>query len=108
MNVLIHYCKSITNLKRTTGYGGSPNVYEEEEEAMHEDAKIRFLYNKVQHPDLQPAIQALKVQESMGTVISYAAAANHISTAVTELPEYISKHRNISGLNSHGNSEGNS
>ena len=83
------------------------NIYEEENEPMHEDAKIRFLYSKVQHPDLQPAIQALKVQESMGTVVTYAAAANHISTAVTELPEYISKNRNVSGLNTKGSADGN-
>ena len=100
----LHYKneRSMTFEKFLTQCQHMYNIYEEENEPMHKDAKIRFLYNKVQHPDLQPAIQALKVQESMGTVVTYAAAANHISTAVTELPEYISKNRNVSGLNTNG------
>ena len=38
------------------------NIYDKEEEAMSEDAKIRFLFKRIQHPSLQPAIEALKVK----------------------------------------------
>ncbi len=103
----LHYKseRSMTFEKFLTQCQHMYNIYEEENEPMHEDAKIRFLYSKVQHPDLRPAIEALKVQESMGTVVTYDAAANHISTAVTELPEYISKNRNVSGVNTGGADE---
>ena len=65
---------------------------------MTEDAKIRFLLKKVQHTGLASAIEAMKAKintEPQGTV-TYTTVANHISTAVSELPDYIAKHRNVS------------
>ena len=74
------------------------NIYETEGEPMADDAKIRFLFKKIQHPGLQTAIAALCVQMNLGTAVTYTMAANHLSTAVSELPEHIAKNRNISGV----------
>jgi hypothetical protein len=74
------------------------NIYQHEDEPLTEDAKVRYLFKRVQHPGLQNAIEALKTQQTLGTVITYTTAANHLSTAVSELPDYISKNRNISQL----------
>ena len=81
------------------------NIYEKEGEPMPDDAKLRFLFKRVQHKDLSSSIDALRAQQTAGINITYTQAANHISTAVSELPEYISKNRNISGVgtsSSHG------
>lgn len=74
------------------------NIYKHEDEPLTEEAKVRYLFKRVQHPGLQNAIEALKTQQTLGTVITYTTAANHLSTAVSELPDYIAKNRNISQL----------
>ena len=74
------------------------NIYEKEGEPMTDEAKVRFLYKKVQHSGLRGTIDALKAQQTAGAVITYTMAANHLSTAVSELPEYLSKNRNVSGV----------
>ena len=75
------------------------NIYEKEEEGMSEDAKIRFLFKRIQHPALQPAIEALKVKQSTNEDLTYSQVANHMATAVSELPEFLSKHRTVSSAN---------
>ena len=73
------------------------NIFDKEGEPMEEDAKIRFLFKKVQNNDLQKSVEALKAQQTTsppGTVI-YVTDANHLSTAVSELPEYISRSSNV-------------
>ena len=85
------------------------NIYEKEGEPMPDDAKTRFLFKRVQHSGLRGAIEALRAQITAGVAVSYTMAANHLSTAVSELPEYLHKNRNISGVeSSHGiyNSDG--
>ena len=77
------------------------NIYEKEGEPMPDDAKTRFLFKKVQHSGLRGAIEALRAQQTAGLNVTYTMAANHISTAVSELPEYLSKSRNVSGVGSH-------
>ena len=78
-------------------------IYEKEGEPMTEEAKVRFLFRKIQHTGLRSSIDALKAQQTAGTEISYTIAANHLTTAVSELPEYISKNsRNISGVQRDG------
>ena len=74
------------------------NIFEKSGEPMTEDAKIRFLFNKVQHSGLQSTVDALKARITTSPVgtITYTTVANHLSTAVSELPEYVSRHRNIS------------
>ena len=89
------------------------NIYEKEGEPMPDDAKTRFLFKRVQHSGLRGAIEALRAQMTAGVAVSYTMAANHLSTAVSELPEFLHKSRNISGVarseSSHGgiyNSDG--
>ena len=90
------------------------NIYEQHKEAMKEDAKIRFLFKKVQHSGLSSAIEAMKAKITMeppGTV-TYTTVANHLSTAVSELPDYVASTRKVScvdqnnGSNSIYNSDG--
>ena len=84
------------------------HIYEKEGETMSEEAKIRFLFKKVQHTGLKSAVEALKAQMTAGVNVTYTMAANHLSTAVSELPEYVSKNRNVSAVGedkSEGSSE---
>ena len=74
------------------------NIYEKEGEQMTDDAKVRFLFKKIQHAGLRGTIDALKATQTTGADITYTMAANHLSTAVSELPEYIAKNRNILAL----------
>ena len=74
------------------------NIYEKEGEPMPEGAKIRFLFKKVQHSGLQIAIASLEASQTSGTNLTYTQVANHLSTKVSTLPEYISKNRNISAV----------
>ena len=62
------------------------NIYEKEGEEMSDEAKVRFLFQKVQHAGLRSSSDALKATQTTGTVISYTMAANHLSTAVSKLP----------------------
>ena len=83
------------------------NIFEKEGEEMSEEAKVRFLFKKVEHSGLRSPIDALKALETMGQVITYTMAANHLATAVSELPEVLAKNgRNISGVSQTGG-EGN-
>ena len=52
---------------------------------------MRFLFWKVQHTGLRSSIYALKAAQTTGTTILYTMAANHLSIATSELPEYIAK-----------------
>jgi len=74
------------------------NIYEKEGEPMPDDAKTRFLFKRVQHSGLRGAIEALRAQMTAGVGVSYTMAANHLSTAVSELPEHLHKNRNVSGV----------
>ena len=63
------------------------NIYEEEGEEFTENAKLRELFKRVQHPQIQDTVKALKVCFDMeGT--TYTQAVNHLTAAVSELPEY--------------------
>ena len=66
---------------------------------MSDEAKVRFLFMQVHHTGIRSSIDDLKSSQTTGTNISYTMAANHLSTATSELPEYISKNaRNILGV----------
>jgi len=78
------------------------NIYEKEGEPMTDEAKVRFLFKRVQHDKLRSSIDALKAQITAGINVSYTMAANHLSAAVSELPDYLARNRNISGHNSDG------
>ena len=63
------------------------NIYEEEGKEFTENAKLHELFNRVQHPQLQDTVKALKVRFDMEGIM-YTQAANHLTAAVSELPEY--------------------
>ena len=65
---------------------------------MSKEAKIHFLFKKIHYVGLKNIVEALKAQLTTGVYVTYTMAANHISTAVSELPEYISKNRNLSAV----------
>ena len=76
------------------------NIFENHDEKMEEDAKIRFLFKNIQHSGLEADIAALKASittNPTGT-ITYSTVCNHLSTAVLQLPEFIAKGRSISSV----------
>jgi hypothetical protein len=82
------------------------NLFEEEEEPLTELAKFRFLMEKVQNPQLEADISALKVKSGLGgTSVLFTDAANLIAASVATLPESISKSR-ISSMNQTDASDG--
>ena len=62
------------------------NIFEEEKEEISEQAKVRMLLKKVEHPQLQDAVGALRVRASMEG-LTFTACANHLSAQVSELPD---------------------
>jgi hypothetical protein len=76
------------------------NIYEKQGEPIPEEQKVRMLFKKISQKDLESSVSALKAQQTAGTNVTYTMAANHIATAVSELPEYISRNRNVSGVTS--------
>jgi len=82
------------------------NLSEEEDKPFTESAKLRFLMEKVQNPQLEADISALKVKSGLGgTSVSFTDAANLIAASVATLPESISKSR-ISSMNQTDASDG--
>ena len=76
------------------------NIYDKEDEEVPEDQQVRILFNKIKSKDLESAVNALKAQATTGTNITYTMATNHLSAAVSQIPEYLSRQRNISGVRS--------
>ena len=69
------------------------NIYAQHGEVMTEDAKIRHLFKNITHSGLESAIEAMKAKittEPAGSV-TYTTVANHISTVVSELPDYLAR-----------------
>ena len=66
------------------------NIFEEEKEEMTEQAKVRMLLKKVEHPQLQDAVGALRVRAQMDG-ITFTECANHLSAIVSELPDQVSR-----------------
>ena len=76
------------------------NIYAQHGKAMAEDAKIRFLFEQVQHAGLTGAIEAMeaKITTELAGTVTYTTVANHMSTSISELPDYIAKNRRVSGI----------
>ena len=68
------------------------NIYKEEGEEFTENAKLCELFKWVQHPQLQDTVKASKVRFDMEGIM-YTQAANHLTAAVLELPEYHLTHK---------------
>ena len=63
------------------------NIFKEEGEQLTENAKVRELFKCVQHMQLQDTVKALRVRYNLDG-ITYTEAANHLTAAVSELPEF--------------------
>ena len=75
------------------------NIHKKEGEEILEEVKVRLLFRNVQHTGLRSSIDALKSSQTTGKNISYTIAAHYLSTATSEIPEYIEKNaRNGSGF----------
>jgi hypothetical protein len=63
-------------------------IFEEEKEEISEhQAKVRMLLKKVEHPQLQDAVGALRVRVQMDG-ITFTECANHLSAIVSQLPDH--------------------
>ena len=68
------------------------NIFQEEGEELTENTKVHELLKRVQNNQLQDTVKALRVQFDLDG-ISYTEAANHLTSAVSELSEYLLAHR---------------
>ena len=77
------------------------NIYDVHGEPMTEDAKIRFLFKKVNHEGPQSTLDAMKtkIATEVAGAVTYTTVANHLATAVSELPDFLARNRNVSGIN---------
>jgi len=65
------------------------NIFETEGEPVQEQAKVRMLLKKVEHPQLQTAVGTLRVRAQMDKEkVTFTECANHLSALVSELPDY--------------------
>lgn len=74
------------------------NIFSQEGEPYPENAKIRFLFQAIQHDKLLLAVETLRAQETVGTNLTYTACCNHLTTTVSRLPEYIQRNRTTSAV----------
>ena len=63
------------------------NIFKEDGEQLTKNAKVRELFTRVQHTQLQDTVKALRVRYDLDG-ITYTEAANHLTSAVSELPEF--------------------
>jgi hypothetical protein len=76
------------------------NIFFDEDEAMSEGSKVRFLFKKISNPGLTATVAALTVEHNIKG-ITFVSAANHIASAVSVLPEYQQQSRKVSQVQSH-------
>ena len=72
------------------------NIFQEEGEKLTENAKVCELLKRVQNNQLQDTVKALRVQFDLDRIL-YTEAANHLTSAVSELPGYLLA-RHVSSL----------
>lgn len=69
------------------------NISREEEDEINENAKIRFLFKSVKSPGLATDVAAIKARITTSTVpVNYTTCANHLSAAVSKLPDFFSSY----------------
>lgn len=64
------------------------NIFETEGEPVTEQAKIRMLLKKVEHPSLQTAVENLRFTAGKDPTTTFTECANHLSALVSVLPDY--------------------
>ena len=62
------------------------NIFDEENEAISEQAKACVLHKKVEHTQLDAAVGALRVRALIDK-ITFTECANRLSALVSEMPE---------------------
>ena len=84
------------------------NIFDKHGESMEEDAMIRFLFRSIVHPGLEADIAAMKatITTSPPGSITYSTVSNHLSTSVSQLPEFIARGRNVSATTTEGTDDG--
>ena len=85
------------------------NIYYKYKEEMNDYDMIRFLFKKVQHTGLKGSVEEMKekVYTSPPYSVTYTMVTNHLMSAVTELPEYVTTTQNISGVSTNETGSGN-
>ena len=83
------------------------NIYKEEGEEMTENAKLRELFKRTKHTQLTELVKALEVRYDMDA-LTYTQAANHLTAAVSKLPDYQMACRvsNVKTAGAAGNKQG--
>ena len=77
------------------------NLFQEKNEPMTEAAKLPFLLDKVNHPQLESDVSALHVKNNLASgkyKVTFTKAANIFLVSVSSLPDYQSKSRVVSGV----------
>ena len=67
------------------------NIFDEEGEAISKTAKVCLLLKKVEHPQLQDAIGALRVRSAIDGITFE--CADHLAALVSEIPDQQSSHK---------------
>ena len=57
---------------------------------MTENTKLRELFNRTKHPQLTESVKALEARYDMDG-LTYTQAANHLTAAVSKVPDYHAK-----------------
>ena len=83
------------------------NIYKEEGEEMTENAKLQELFKHTKHTQLIESVKALEVRYDMDG-LTYTQAANHLTVAVSKLPDYQMARRvsNVKTGGGQGNRQG--
>ena len=62
-------------------------IFCDEKEHMDDRTQVHELFRRVQHPVLQDTVKALEVRADLDR-ITYSEADNHLTAAVSKIPEY--------------------
>ena len=63
------------------------NIFDKEREPISETAEVSLLLKKVEHPQLQDAIGALRVRSAIDG-ITFTECANHLAALFSQLPDH--------------------
>ena len=83
------------------------NIFAIHREEILEDTKTRFLFKKIKHECLSNAFKAMKAKITTDPTgsLTYTTVYNHIVTAISELLDYITRSRTMSGIRKGGGVE---
>ena len=81
------------------------NIFKEEGEQLTQNAKVRELFKRVQHMQLQDTVKVLHVRYDLDG-ITYKEAVNHLTAAVSKLPEFQLARRVSAVKHVHGGGKG--